>query len=51
MKYLKLIEFNDDELNLLAKSFSKIAKDNEFNIFTCGEKYSLLNMDLLMGHA
>ena len=49
MKYLKLIEFNDDELNLLAKSFSEIAKDNEFNIFTCGEKYKFIEYGFING--
>lgn len=49
MKYLKLIEFNDDELNLLAKSFSEIVKDNEFNIFTCGEKYKFIEYGFING--
>ena len=49
MKYLKLLEFNEEELNLLAKNFSKIAKENDFNIFTCGEKYKFLEFGFISG--
>lgn len=48
-RILKLEEINDDDLNKLASEFGKIAKENNINIFTCGEKMKLLEYGFIKG--
>ena len=48
-RILKLEEINDDDLNKLATEFGKIAKENNINIFTCGEKMKLLEYGFIKG--
>ena len=48
-RILKLEEINDDDLNKLASEFWKIAKENNINIFTCGEKMKLLEYGFIKG--
>lgn len=48
-RILKLEEINDDDLNKLANEFGKIAKENNINIFTCGEKMKFLEYGFIKG--
>lgn len=48
-RILKLEEINDDDFNKLASEFGKIAKENNINIFTCGEKMKLLEYGFIKG--
>ena len=48
-RILKLEEINDDDLNKLASEFGKIAKENNINIFTCGEKMKFLEYGFIKG--
>ncbi len=48
-RILKLEKINDDDLNKLASEFGKIAKENNINIFTCGEKMKLLEYGFIKG--
>ena len=48
-RILKLEEINDDDFNKLASEFGKIAKENNINIFTCGEKMKLLEHGFIKG--
>lgn len=48
-RILKLEEINDDDLNKLASEFGKIGKENNINIFTCGEKMKFLEYGFIKG--